>query len=290
MRVWPHGSRRIYAAHAPNTQARSPRPGTAPYTPHNRPPPSALASRAGSLAHTAHCARAGNRRRQWAARCPGHCCDTSTNKRAQAPPIYPGNEPLPVALIKATYGILDAGPDEEPLVKAALAQPYTAAIPQQEFDAVVAPIAKGVGAAVARRLAKGLASCAGTGRRCLAACRRLRLPAIRSRVAGSWQLIEDGQPRYSRALHGTVVSLFTAMVSASCHCRKLWKRAVAAGVDMIMSMSLMQLQRGLTCPQARSYRRSCPNQQLRHSCMAKTDIITDEYLAVESNNALRKTD
>ena len=72
--------------------------------------------------------------------------------RRQSLPIDARDQPLPLRLIPGAR----RGPDEASTVQAALAPPATAAVPDQQLDAVAALVAKGVGAAIARCAAQGL--------------------------------------------------------------------------------------------------------------------------------------
>jgi len=64
-------------------------------------------------------------------------------------PIDARNQPLPLPRREGAGGRIGTGPDEVTTMQAAMTQPHTRAIPDEEFDPGAPVIVKGVGTAVA---------------------------------------------------------------------------------------------------------------------------------------------
>ena len=67
----------------------------------------------------------------------------------QTLPVHPRHQPLPLLEGQGKPRLARLGPDEMPPVQAALAQPDAVAVPHQKLEAVAAPVAEQIGAAVA---------------------------------------------------------------------------------------------------------------------------------------------
>jgi len=66
-------------------------------------------------------------------------------------PVNAGDKPLPLGGGELTHSGVGTEPGKTSLVEAALAEPDASAIPKKQFDTVVTPVAKEIGAAVTGR-------------------------------------------------------------------------------------------------------------------------------------------
>lgn len=74
----------------------------------------------------------------------------------QSLPIHPSDEPLPLHRSERADRGIGAGPGKVTAMQATLAEPDAGAVPDQELEAVLASVAKGVGRAVTRAAPEGV--------------------------------------------------------------------------------------------------------------------------------------